>query len=55
MAVRLDLSLRIPLVKLDIHLDDRISRIVLQQDHLTFSNDDKSVYLRYEVVEKLCR
>jgi len=55
MAVRLDLGLRIPLVKLDIDLNDRTSRVILQQDHLTFSNDDKGVYLRYDTVEKLCR
>ena len=55
MAVQLNLGLRIPLVKLDIDYNDRPSRVVLQENDLTFSQDGTEVRLRYETIDKLCR
>ena len=50
------MALRIPLVKLDITLnDERTSRVALHENDLNISCDGQEVYLRHETIERVCR
>ena len=57
MALQLNLGLRvpIPIVKLDIDLDDRRTIVILEEKHLDISNDGLEVRLRYDKVDFICR